>query len=129
MRFRFRGNGEGEGDELNWTQRTPREDSSPAPRVMSRHQQIEFLRLVHDGLGRMMACGQLKVSERALRRSLARNVSFRIALEHVEQVQAENLHAILYAAALKGDTHAARFLLARHDRRAELRKTWSQDAN
>jgi hypothetical protein len=31
-------------------------------------------------------------------------------------MRAENLFAILYAAALRGDSQAARFLLARHDR-------------
>jgi hypothetical protein len=83
---------------------------------LSRAQQVEFLRLVHDGLGRLMVCSQLKVSERALRRTLARVPNFRRALEHVERMQAENLYAILYSAALRGDTQAARFLLARNDR-------------
>ena len=46
-------------------------DSEPArPResarqLISRRQQVEFLQLVHDGLGRMMACSQMKISERA----------------------------------------------------------------
>ena len=77
---------------------------------------VEFLRLVHDGLGRLMACAQLKISEQALKRSLAHSTTFRRALENVEQLRAENLYSLLYAAALRGDTHAARFLLARHDR-------------
>jgi hypothetical protein len=94
---------------------------------MDRHQQVEFLRLVHDGLGRMMACAQLKVSERALKRTLEQSSSFRRALESVEQVRAENLYAILYAAALEGDTQAARFLLARHDREVVHRKGWGDD--
>jgi hypothetical protein len=63
-----------------------------------------------------MACAQLKVSEHDLKRTLARSATFRRALENVEQLRAENLFTMLYAAALKGDTHAARFLLARHDR-------------
>jgi hypothetical protein len=90
--------------------------------VLSRHQQVEFLRLVHDGLGRMMACAQLKVSDRALKRTLEQSPSFRRALENVEQVRAENLYAILYTAALEGDTQAARFLLARHDREVAHRR-------
>jgi hypothetical protein len=83
---------------------------------LTRQQQVEFLRLVHDGLGRLIACSQLKVSDRALKRTLAHSASFRRALEHIEALRAENLFAILYAAALRGDTHAARFLLARDDR-------------
>ena len=94
---------------------------------MDRHQQVEFLRLVHDGLGRMMACAQLKLSERALKRSLAQSPSFRRALENVERVRAENLYAILYTAALEGDTQAARFLLTRHDREVVHRKGWGDD--
>jgi hypothetical protein len=37
-------------------------------------------------------------------------------LVQVEKLRAENLFSILYAAALRGDTRAARFLLARYDR-------------
>jgi hypothetical protein len=95
---------------------------------MDRQEQVEFLRLVHDGLGRMMACAQLKVSERALKRTLAQSPSFRRALENVEQVRAENLYSILYAAALEGDTRAARFLLTRHDREVVNRKARGDDA-
>jgi hypothetical protein len=84
--------------------------------VLTRQQQVDFLRLVHDGLGRLMACSQLKVSDRALKRTLVQSANFRRALDHIETIRAENLFAILYAAALRGDTQAARFLLARHDR-------------
>lgn len=121
MRFRF------DGDDTGWQPYPPHMDSRPEPRVIDRHQQVELLRLVHDGLGRIMACAQLKVSERALKRTLAQSLGFRRALERVEQVRAENLYAILYSAAIQGDTQAARFLLARHDREAEHRKTWSDD--
>lgn len=121
MRFRF------DGDDTAWQPHPPHMDTRPEPRVIDRHQQVELLRLVHDGLGRMMACAQLKVSERALKRTLAQSLGFRRALERVEQVRAENLYAILYSAAIQGDTQAARFLLARHDREAEHRKTWSDD--
>ena len=58
----------------------------------------------------------MKVSERGLRQTLDRSPSFRRALEHVEQMRAENLYSLLYSAALQGDLQAARFLLARHDR-------------
>ena len=91
-------------------------DPEREPAGLSRPQQVEFLRLVHDGLGRLMACSQMKLSERTLKRTLAQSPSFRRALEHVEQMRAENLFSILYAAALRGDTQAARFLLSRHDR-------------
>jgi hypothetical protein len=118
LRFRF------DGEDQGWSVGRPHPHSGPAPKPkptpeasgFSRHQQIEFLKLVHDGLGRLMACSQLKVSERALKRALEQCSSFRHALEHVEQMRAENLFAILYAAALEGDTQSARFLLARHDR-------------
>jgi hypothetical protein len=121
MRFRF------DGDDQAWQPHPFHMDSRPEPQVIDRHQQIEFLRLVHAGLGRMLACAQLKVSERALKRTLAQSPSFRRALEYIEQVRAENLYAILYSAALQGDTQAARFLLARHDREVEHRKTWGDD--
>jgi hypothetical protein len=84
--------------------------------VLTRQQQVEFLRLVHDGLGRLMACSQLKVSDRALKRTLAQSAHFRRALDDIETIRAENLYTILYAAALRGDAQAARFLLTRHDR-------------
>jgi hypothetical protein len=112
LRFRF--DGEDQGRPAGRPHSRP--DPEPEPSRLSRPQQMEFLRLVHDGLGRLMACSQLKVSERALRRTLARSPNFRRALEHVERMRAENLFSILYAAALDGDTHSARFLLARHDR-------------
>ncbi len=87
--------------------------STPAP-LLDRDQCVEFLRLVHDGLGRTMACTQLGLSVRSMKRTLAHRPSFRRALEQVEQVRADNLYSVLYAAALQGDTQAAKFLLARH---------------
>jgi hypothetical protein len=84
--------------------------------MLDRHQCIEFLKLVHEGLGRTMACCQLKIDVLALGQTLVRRPSFRHALEQVEQIRADNLFAVLYASALKGDTRAARFLLSRHDR-------------
>jgi hypothetical protein len=113
LRFRF------DGEDQGWSTGRPHPESGrePEPARFSQHQQVEFLRLVHDGLGRLMACSQLKVSERALKRALAQSSNFRRALEHVEQMRAENLFSILYAAALRGDTQAARFLLARHDQK------------
>ena len=41
----------------------------------------------------------------------------------VEQVRADNLYSVLYEAALRGDTRAAQFLLARHDRFVARRPT------
>jgi hypothetical protein len=115
LRFRF------DGDDHGWS--TGRPHMGPDPELessgLSRQQQVELLRLVHDGVGRLMACAQLKVSERSLKRTLAHSASFRRALESVEELRAENLFATLYAAALRGDTQAARFLLARHDRSRE----------
>jgi hypothetical protein len=118
LRFRF------DGEDQGWTIRRSHIGPDPElePAGLSQQQQIEFLRLVHDGLGRLMACAQLKVSDNALKRALARSSSFRRALENVEQLRAENLYSLLYAAALKGDTHAARFLLARHDRELKDRE-------
>jgi predicted DNA-binding protein (UPF0251 family) len=111
LRFRF------DGEDQGWSIGRPHPDPEPEPEParLSRHDQIEFLRLVHDGLGRLMACSQMKVSERALKRTLTHSLNFRRALEHVEQMRAENLFAILYASALGGDTQSARFLLNRHD--------------
>jgi hypothetical protein len=114
VRFRF------DGEDQGWSTGRPHPEPEPESRsdsgAISRRQQVEFLRLVHDGLGRLMACSQMKVTERALKRTMAQSPSFRRALEHVETMRAENLFAILYAAALRGDTQSARFLLARHDR-------------
>lgn len=116
LRFRF------DGEDQGWSTGRPHQDPGTGrdperdASRFTRHQQVEFLKLVHDGLGRLMVCSQLKVSERALNRVLAQSPNFRRALEHVERMRAENLFAILYTAALKGDTQAARFLLARHDR-------------
>ncbi len=120
LRFRF------DGEDQGWTIRRSHLGPDPElelePAGLSRQEQVDFLRLVHDGLGRLMACSQLKVSDQALKRSLARSSSFRRALENVEQLRAENLYSLLYAAALKGDTQAARFLLARHDRELKDRE-------
>jgi hypothetical protein len=112
LRFRF------DGEDQGWSTGRPemRPESEPESRVLSRGQQVELLRLVHDGLGRLMACGQLKVSQRTLKRTLEQSVQFRRALENVEAMRAENLYTILYTSALRGDTQAARYLLARHDR-------------
>jgi hypothetical protein len=63
-----------------------------------------------------MACSQLGISLQRLELTLARKSGFRKALEQVEQVRADNLFSVLYAAALDGDTRAARFLLDRHTR-------------
>jgi hypothetical protein len=110
LRFRF------DSEDQSWsTGGSPLKPESRPP-GLTRPQQVEFLRLVHDGLGRLMACAQLKIGERSLERALVQSPSFRRALEHVEAMRAENLFTILYAAALKGDTRAARYLLARHDR-------------
>jgi hypothetical protein len=109
LRFRF------DSEDHGWSPGPPHVDSD-MELGFTRPQQVEFLRLVHDGLGRLMACSQLKVSERALKRALTRCTHFRRALENVEERRAENLYAILYAAALRGDTQSARFLLARHER-------------
>jgi hypothetical protein len=118
LRFRF--DGEDQGWSTGRPQMGPQSESESA--LLSRRQQVELLRLVHDGLGRLMACSQLKISQRALSQTLEHSTQFRRALENVEQLRAENLYAILYTAALRGDTQAARFLLARHDReRAERR--------
>ena len=110
MRFRF------DSSESVWPPGSCRRTSEPEPGALDRHQCIEFLKLVHEGMGRTMACGQLKIDVAALRRTLARRSSFRHALEQVEQIHADNLFSVLYAAALQGDMPAARFLLARHDR-------------
>jgi hypothetical protein len=112
LRFRFNGEDHGWSCERSHLGPKPETESSR----LSRQQQVDFLRLVHDGLGPLMACAQLRVSERAMKRTMAQSDNFRHALENIEQLRAENLHAILYSAALRGDTHAARFLLARHDR-------------
>jgi hypothetical protein len=110
LRFRF------DSEDQSWSTGGSRMGPESRPPELTRPQQVEFLRLVHDGLGRLMACAQLKIGERSLKRALAQSPSFRHALEQVEAMRAENLFSILYAAALRGDTRAARYLLTRHDR-------------
>jgi hypothetical protein len=85
--------------------------------LLDRDQCVEILKLVHDGLGRTMACIQLGLSVRSMERTISLRPSFRRALAQVEQVRADNLYSVLYAAALDGDTQAAKFLLARHSPR------------
>ena len=98
LRFRF------DGEDAGGTAGRPHMGAGPdrerGSAGLTRPQQVEFLRLVHDGLGRLMACSQMKLNERNLRRALAQSPSFRRALEHVEQMRSENLFSILYAAAL-----------------------------
>jgi hypothetical protein len=116
LRFRF------DGEDQGWSTGRPsmgpksQSQSQSESQLLSRRQQVELLRLVHDGLGRLMACAQLRISQRALKHTLEHSVQFRRALENVEALRAENLYTILYTSALRGDTQAARFLLARHDR-------------
>jgi len=93
-------------------------EPTPEPSALDHRQRVEFLRLVHDGLGRTMACAQLGIGMLDLKRTMARSPSFRKAVKHVEQVRADNLFTGLYVAALKGDTKAAMFLLSRQDREA-----------
>lgn len=86
------------------------------PSALDHDQRVEFLRLLHDGLGRTMACAQLGIARTSLKRTMARSASFRKAVAHVEQVRADNLYTSLYVAALRGDTRAAMFLISRQDR-------------
>ena len=109
MRFRLDGQDGGIGQ-------PDHPDPQAVPGLLDRCQCVEFLKLVHDGLGRTMACTQIGVGVKSLKHTLAKRPSFRRALEQVEQVRADNLFSVLYEAALQGDTRAAQFLLARHDR-------------
>lgn len=109
MRFRI----DGQDGGLGQPDQAPPEST---PALLDRGQCVEFLKLIHDGLGRTMACAQIGVGMKALKQTLAKRPSFRGALEQVEQVRADNLFSVLYEAALRGDTRAAQFLLARHDR-------------
>ena len=113
MRFHFDGNDQGG--------RSGPLEPDPEPRSLDHEQRVEFLRLLHDGLGRTMACAQLGISMPDLKRTMVRSPSFRKAVRHVEQVRADNLYTGLYVAALRGDTKAAMFLLSRQDREAAAR--------
>jgi hypothetical protein len=90
---------------------------------------IEFLRLLHDGLGRVTACARIGVGVGALSDALADSPGFRRAVEQIERVRAEKLYSVLYDAALQGDTRAALFLLSRHDREMERRASSRRDAS
>jgi hypothetical protein len=83
------------------------------PLALDQRQRVEFLRLLRGGMGRATACLHFGIDVDELNRVLARSAAFREAVEHVEQVRAENLFSGLYVAALNGDAQAARFLLGR----------------
>ena len=91
----------------------------PGLKPLDHLQRVEFLKLVHEGMGRTVACAQLGIGSRALTQALAESPGFRKAVEQIERVRAEKLYLVLYKAALQGDTDAARFLLNRHDRERE----------
>lgn len=114
MRFRL----DGEGN--SWVPNPPhlrpeREDA------LTHEQRVEFLKLLHDGLGWTMACAQLGLNLREVKRAMNTTAGFRRAVEQIELVRAERLYSVLYDAALHGDMRAAQFLLARHDRQLERR--------
>jgi hypothetical protein len=93
--------------------------------TLNQQQRVEFLRLLHDGAGRTMACARLGITLRELRRAIASSAGFRRAVAQIEQVRVERLFTVLYEAALNGDTKAAQFLLARHDRLRDQRQSRS----
>jgi hypothetical protein len=121
LRFRF------DSDDKTWHANPPLLEPNPKPNPdpegLDPQQRIEFLRLLHDGLGRISACARLGISIRSLQSTLAECASFRRAIDQIELVRAEKLYSVLFIAALNGDTRAALFLLARHDREIERRAT------
>ncbi|WP_406694940.1 hypothetical protein V5E97_28250 [Singulisphaera sp. Ch08] len=114
MRFRL----DGEGN--TWLPNVP--SARPVREILTHKQRVEFLKLLHDGLGCTMACARLGIGVREMKRALAASAGFRRAVEQIELVRAERMFALLYDAALNGDMKAAQFLLARHDRQVERRK-------
>lgn len=121
MRFRL----DGDGD--SWHSSPPH--ARPVPPILTHEQRVEFLKLLHDGLGVTMACAKLGIGVRDMKRLIATTPSFRRAVEQIEVVRAERMFALLYEAALNGDMKAAQFLLARHDRQVERRKARRRDAS
>jgi hypothetical protein len=115
--LRFRLDGEGN----SWVPNPPH--LRPERETLTHEQRVEFLKLLHDGLGWTMACAQLGLNFREVKRAMTTTAGFRRAIEQIEQVRAERLYSLLYDAALHGDTRAAQFLLARHDRQLERRNT------
>ncbi len=121
MRFRF------DSDDKTWHTNPPllepNPQPNPDPEVLDTQQRIKFLRLLHDGLGQVSACARLGISIRSLQSTLAECPNFCRAIDQIELVRAERLYSLLFIAALNGDTRAALFLLARHDREIERRAT------
>jgi len=119
LRFRF------DSDDKTWHANPPLLDPNPKPNPdpegLDPQQRTAFLRLLHDGLGRVSACARLGISIRSLQATLAECPSFRRAIDQIELIRAERLYSALFIAALNGDTRAALFLLARHDREIERR--------
>ena len=122
MRFRI------DGIDKTWHANSPHLELNPepTPEGLDPQQRLEFLRLLSDGVGHVMACARLGIGVRSLRHTLAECPSFHQAVERIEQVRAEKLYAVLFRAALNGDTRAALFLLARHDRAVERRARVSE---
>lgn len=114
--MRFRLDGEGNSRIPN----TPH--LRPEPEPLNQVQRVEFLKLLNEGLGWTMACAKLGIGLRDLKDAMASSAGFRRAVKQIEQVRAERLFSLLYDAALNGDTRAAQYLLARHDRLIERRK-------
>jgi hypothetical protein len=121
--LRFRLDSEGN----SWLPNSPH--VSPERETLTHEQRVEFLKLLHDGMGLTMACARLGIGVRDMKRALASSAGFRRAVEQIEQVRAERMFALLYDAALNGDMKAAQFLLARHDRQVERRKARRRDAS
>lgn len=114
MRFRL-------DDEGNtWLPKVPH--TRPVRETLTHKQRVEFLKLLHDGLGYTMACARLGIGVREMKQAIADSAGFRHAVKQIELVRAERMFALLYDAALNGDMKAAQFLLARHDRQTEQRK-------
>jgi hypothetical protein len=101
----------------------------PEQETLTHEQRVEFLKLLHDGMGLTMACARLGIGVHDMKRALASSAGFRRAVEQIEQVRAERMFALLYDAALNGDMKAAQFLLARHDRQVARRKARRRDAS
>ncbi|WP_074315393.1 hypothetical protein [Singulisphaera sp. GP187] len=96
--------------------------AKPDRETLTHKQRVEFLKLLHDGLGCTMACARLGIGVREMKQAIAASAGFRRAVRQIELVRAERMFALLYDAALNGDMKAAQFLLARHDRKVEQRK-------
>ncbi len=90
------------------------------PALLTSDQQAEFLELLTKGASPFGACEKLECSQLQLALTLAQDAQFAEKLKAIKEIQGQNVVAMLYQAALKGNVTAQQFWL-RHQPPADWR--------